>query len=217
MRVVLLGPPGVGKGTQASRLALRFRVPHISTGEMLRDAIRWRTAAGVAAELEVAAGRLVPDELVGRIVGERIAREDCRGGFFLDGYPRNLGQAAMLEQLLAGTGMVIDRAVELTAGEDLLVRRLCGRRTCRACGTVFHVELNRPRREGRCDACGEALVQRTDDQEGVIRERLRVYREATAPLAAYFRDRGLLQTVSAEDSVDGVTEVIAELLGGHEC
>jgi len=217
MRVVLLGPPGVGKGTQATRLALRFRVPHISTGEMLRDAIRRRTAAGAAAEAEVAAGRLVPDELVGQIVGERLGREDCRVGFFLDGYPRNLAQAATLERLLAGAGMQVDRAVELTAGEEMLVRRLSGRRTCKACGTVFHVDLNRPRRDGVCDACGAPLVQRADDHEAVIRERLQVYREVTAPLAAYFRDRGLLRTVAAEGSVDGVTEAITMLLGETGC
>jgi adenylate kinase len=184
---------------------------------MLRDAIRRRTPAGVAAEAEVAAGRLVPDDLVGRIVGDRIGLADCRPGFFLDGYPRNLAQAGTLDRLLAAVGMKVDRAVELTAGEDLLVRRLSGRRTCKSCGTVFHVELNRPSREGRCDACGEALVQRDDDREDVIRERLRVYREVTAPLAAYFRNRGLLQTVPAEGSVDGVTEAIAQLLGEHAC
>jgi adenylate kinase len=217
MRVVLLGPPGVGKGTQASRLAVRFSVPHISTGEMLRDAIRRRTPAGLAAEAEVAAGRLVPDELVGRIVGERIGTDDCRNGFFLDGYPRNLAQAGTLERLLAGAGHALDGAVELTAGEDLLVRRLSGRRTCKGCGTVFHVDLNRPAREGRCDACGEPLVQRNDDREEVIRERLRVYRDVTAPLAAYYRERGLLQTVSAEGSVDGVTEAITQLLGAGRC
>ena len=217
MRVVLLGPPGVGKGTQASRLAARFRVPHISTGEMLRDAIRRRTPAGVAAEAEVAAGRLVPDELVGRIVGERIGEEDSRRGFFLDGYPRNLAQAAVLDRLLADAGMKVDGAVELTAGEDLLVRRLSGRRTCKACGTVFHVDLYPPSREGRCDGCDEPLVQRADDREDVIRERLRVYREVTAPLAAFFRERGLLQTVSAEGSVDGVTQAITQLLGRLAC
>jgi adenylate kinase len=184
---------------------------------MLRDAIRHRTAAGLAAEAEVAAGRLVPDELVGRIVGERIGLADARPGFILDGYPRNLAQAGTLERMLAGTGQRLDGAVELTAGEDLLVRRLSGRRTCEACGAVFHVDLNRPAREGRCDGCGEQLVQRNDDREEVIRERLRVYQEATAPLAAYYRDRGLLQTVSADGSVDRVTEAITQLLGAGRC
>ncbi|MGD8377747.1 MAG: adenylate kinase [Acidobacteriota bacterium] len=212
MRIVLLGPPGAGKGTQAGFLAEHHRIPHISTGDMLRQAIREGTEAGRRAEAIVSAGRLVPDDLVRDIVAERLAHEDCRDGFILDGYPRNLAQAGELEEILTGLDAGLDLVLELSVPEDEIVQRLCGRRTCPDCKAVFHVAFNPPRIEGRCDACGGELVQRDDDRESVIRERLRVYRETTAPLVDYYRKRGLLRTVSAAGEVKEVAGQIRRTL-----
>lgn len=212
MRIVLLGPPGAGKGTQAGFLAEHHGVPHISTGDMLRQAIREGTEAGRRAEGIVNAGRLVPDDLVRDIVEERLAREDCRDGFILDGYPRNLAQAGELEEILARLDSRLDLVLELSLPEEEIVKRLSGRRTCPACKAVFHLAFNRPATEGRCDACGAELVQRDDDRESVIRERLRVYRETTAPLVEHYRKRGLLRTVSAAGEVREVAGQIRRTL-----
>jgi adenylate kinase len=212
MRIVLLGPPGAGKGTQAALLVRRLRLPHVSTGEMLRAAIAAGSDVGRAAEALVKEGRLVPDPLVRRIVEARLAAEDCRAGFVLDGYPRNLHQARELDEILAGMGTRLDLAVELSLDADEIVRRLSGRRTCTGCGTVYHLELHRPARPGACDRCASPLVQREDDREEAIRERLRVYAEATAPLVEHYRGRGLLRTVSAAEPVEEVAARVRRAL-----
>ena len=179
---------------------------------MLREAIRRGTDVGSDAEKLVNAGSLVPDQLVRRMVEERLAGQDCRNGFILDGYPRSLNQARELDEILEGTGCALERVVELTLNEDEIIRRLSGRRTCNDCKTVFHVEFNRPRQKGVCDRCGKELVQRKDDGERVIRERLRVYRDTTAPLVAHYRARGLLVSISAAEAVDEVSRRIDQAL-----
>ena len=212
VRLVLLGPPGAGKGTQARVLVEQFGTPHISTGDALRNAIRQGDDLGKAAQELVNAGKLVPDELVRGIVEGRLAGENCRDGFILDGYPRSLRQARDLDDILEAAGCPLERVVELSLGEDEIVRRLSGRRMCTGCGSVFHVVFNRPHREDICDGCGAELIQRDDDREDVIRERLRVYDETSAPLVKHYRERGLLVTVSAADAVEAVTRRIRQML-----
>ena len=214
LRIVLLGPPGAGKGTQAGFLRERRGIPHISTGDMLRACIQLGTEAGKAAEKLVNAGELVPNELVRQIVADRLRQDDAATGFILDGYPRNLKQAQELEEILTELEAKVDSVVELTVSEDEVVRRLSGRRTCSGCKTVFHVEFNRPRAAGVCDRCGSELIQRTDDREDIIRDRMRVYREATAPVAGYYRDRGLLLSVEASGDVRQIAGNIHAALNG---
>jgi len=214
MRLVLLGAPGAGKGTQAEILVQRFGVPHISTGDMLRDAIRRGTAPGKAAEAVVASGRLVPDDLVRAIVEERLDATDCQRGFVLDGYPRNVAQASELEEIFEARGIRLDRVIELKLAVTAVVERLSGRRTCMKDGIVYHVTFNPPRQDGVCDRDGSKLVQREDDREDVVRRRLEVYESTTAPLVAHYRGRGLLTTVSAEGSVE---EVARRLEGALAC
>ncbi len=213
MRVVLLGPPGAGKGTQAVRIAQEADIPHIATGDMFRQAVREETSLGLEVKRYLDAGRLVPDEVTVGIVRERLARPDCREGFILDGFPRTVPQAEALDGVLAGLGMKLDRVVSLVVGTEALVRRLAGRRVCGGCGTSFHVELNPPQEEGRCDRCGGVLVQRDDDREETVRERLAVYERQTAPLVDYYRRHGLLVEVDGEQPPDAVTRAIRQAVG----
>lgn len=195
MRVILMGMPGVGKGTQAARLQERLGVPHVSTGDILRDAVRARSPLGRKVQDSLERGDLVPDGLMGELIVERLARKDASAGFVLDGFPRTREQIAILDGVLASLGVELDGAFLLTAPESEVVRRLSSRRICPACSEVYHLESHPPRAAGVCDACGSALVQRPDDREEVIRERLQVYRRQTEPVAAIYRERGLLSEV----------------------
>lgn len=204
MRVVLIGPPGVGKGTQASQLKALLGVPHVSTGDILRDAVQAGTPLGRRVKGFVESGQLVPDDVMGELIAQRLSRPDARAGFVLDGFPRTLEQVGILDTVLARLGVVLDRVFVFSAPEAEIVRRLAGRRTCPHCGAVFHVDSRPPRSAGVCDACGSALVQRADDAEEVIRQRLRVYTEQTMPVTAAYAERGLIQEVDGAGEPEAV-------------
>jgi len=211
--IVLLGPPGAGKGTVAKELSERLGVPHVSTGDMLRGAVREGTPLGLQAKAVMESGGLVSDELLTGIVKERLEKSDCAGGFILDGYPRNLSQAGILGEILTELGKDGLRAVELEVADDVIVSRLGSRRSCPACGTVYNLVSSPPKSPGVCDKCSTGLVQRDDDKESVIRERLRVYHEKTAPLSEHFRTRGALLCVQGDRSPSEVLSAVQKAIG----
>jgi adenylate kinase len=201
MDLILLGPPGSGKGTQAKKMVEQYHIPQISTGDMLRAALKEKTPLGLEAKQYMDQGRLVPDEVVVGIVRDRLKAPDCQGGFILDGFPRTVPQAEALGITLQAMGRGIDHVISIEVANTELLKRLGGRRTCRSCGAMYHLMFNPPKKEGVCDTCGGELYQRADDQEETIRQRLKVYDEQTAPLIHYYRGKGLLRTI------DGVGEV----------
>ena len=211
MNVVLMGPPGVGKGTQAATLKTLLAVPHVSTGDILRASMNEGSALGKKVKDYVESGRLVPDDLMGDLIAERLARHDAARGFVLDGFPRTLEQVAILDSVLDRLGRPLDRVLILTAPESEIVRRLSGRRSCPKCGSVFHLESRPPTAAGICDNCGSALVQRKDDTEDVIRERLKIYASQTVPVASAYRAKGLLAEI---DGLGEVADVGARLRAG---
>jgi adenylate kinase len=205
--VVLLGPPGAGKGTQAARLSRARGLPHVSTGDLLRDHVKRGTPLGGKAKDFMDRGEYVPDALVLDMLSERVAQPDCRDGYVLDGFPRTDVQARALEQRLAAKkGVEADRVIvaNLEAEDDTIVARAAGRLSCKQCGRVYHRENAPPAKAGQCDACGGELYQRNDDAAPVVRERLRVYREKTAPLVRFYEERGLLTNIDGEAAPDGV-------------
>lgn len=214
MRLILLGPPGAGKGTQAARITGSLGVPHISTGDILRGNVREGTELGVRAKSYMDAGDLVPDELIIAMVGDRLTEDDAADGFLFDGFPRTVGQAEALDTLLADQNRPLDAVVELDVDHEEVVRRLTGRRTCAGCGRIWHVEFDPPASPDVCDACGGELTQRADDDEAVVRNRLEVYREQTEPLSAYYAEQGLLRTIDALGEVAEVTARIEAVLAG---
>lgn len=213
MRVVLIGPPGVGKGTQAAFLRERLGVPHVSTGDILRSAVKDGTPLGIEAKGFVESGKLVPDDLMGNLIEERLGRADAAAGFVLDGFPRTVEQVAILDRVLTSLGVRLDRVISLVAPENEIVRRLSGRRTCPSCGSVFHVDSKPPAVPGTCDACGAALIQRPDDSESVIRERLRVFRTQTQPVTEAYRGQGILVEIDGAGTPESVRD---RLVAGTE-
>jgi len=214
MRVVLLGPPGVGKGTQAEQMQSLLGVPHVSTGNILRAAIQQEgSSLGTEVRRFVESGRLVPDDLMGDLIAERLERKDAAAGFILDGFPRTLLQVSILEGVLGRLGLALDRVLMLVVPEAEIVRRLSGRRTCPKCGAVFHLESRPPAAPGVCDACGSALVQRPDDTEQVIRERMKVYADQTLPVADAYRAKGILAEVDGFGEIDAVRARLTSGLG----
>jgi len=207
-RVIFLGAPGAGKGTQARRLAGGWAVPQVATGDMLREAVAEGTPLGREAKRFMDSGALVPDEVVIGLVDERLARPDAASGYVLDGFPRTVAQAEALDALLRRRGQDLDRVIFFDVSRDELLRRLTGRRICRQCGTAFHLVSAPPRVAGRCDQCGGELYQRPDDAEATVAHRLDVYQKQTAPLLDYYRDRGLLVRVEGEGPVERVAESI---------
>ncbi len=205
MRLVLVGPPGAGKGTQAEFIAAHLAVPKISTGDIFRANVGQGTPLGQEARRYMDAGQLVPDEVTINMVRERLAEPDAADGFLLDGFPRTLPQAAALDKLLADLGTQLDLVLELVVDEDEVVRRLSGRRQCRGCGKIWHIEFDPPSREGSCDRCGGELYQRDDDKPEVIAERLRVYARDTSPLVDYYGAQGKLVGIDATGPVEDVT------------
>ena len=215
-RIVLLGAPGAGKGTQARRLSDSYGVPQISTGDIFRGHVENKTKIGLRIEAYLNEGQLVPDSLVCEIVAARLAEEDCAGGYILDGFPRSVPQAENLESLLSGRGEAIDVAIVLDVPDDELVGRLTARRTCPACGRIYNLESDPPKREGRCDneGCGDTeLQQREDDKEETIRARLDVYHNTTEPIVAYYKNKGLCRPVGGTAlSPDEIADQIAGVL-----
>lgn len=214
MNLILLGPPGAGKGTQAQYLIERFAIPQISTGDMLRAAVRNGSPLGVQAKACMDAGGLVSDEIVLGLVRERLLQPDCVNGFILDGFPRTVSQADALAGILQSLGRTLDCVVSLEVDVEALVIRLTGRRSCRGCGKGYHVSFDPPRVDSVCDLCGGALSQRDDDREDTIRNRMAVYREQTSPLIAYYLGHGLLHSVDGMQEMQVVRAQIAELLAG---
>lgn len=205
MRLVLVGPPGAGKGTQSEFIAAHLAVPKISTGDIFRANVSQGTPLGVEAKRYMDAGKLVPDEVTINMVRDRLAEPDAAEGFLLDGFPRTTPQAAALDKLLADLGTALDLVMELVVDDDEVIRRLSGRRTCRGCGKIWHVEFDAPSREGFCDRCGAELFQRDDDRAETIAERLREYGEKTAPLIDYYGAQGKLVGIDATGPVEDVT------------
>lgn len=208
MNLILLGPPGAGKGTQAKILANEFAIPQISTGDILRAAVKEQTPMGAKAKAFMDAGALVPDEVVVGIVEERLAKPDCATGFILDGFPRTVVQADALKTMLAGMGKRIEHVVSINVEKEELLQRITGRRTCRLCGKGYHILFDPPKQDSICDECGGALYLRDDDSEETMRNRLEVYENQTAPLIAYYAKESLLRTVVGTGSIDGIQQKI---------
>ncbi|HME89786.1 MAG TPA: adenylate kinase [Myxococcaceae bacterium] len=213
MDVILLGPPGAGKGTQAKNLFAEFGTPQISTGDILRDAARRGTELGKLAAPLMQAGQLVPDDLVVKIVEERLRQPDASRGFVLDGFPRTIPQAEALDAALSKSGRKIDAVVSLEVPDRTLLQRISGRRSCPTDGSVYHLSENPPKRDGRCDKCDSPLIQREDDREDRVRERLAVYQRQTAPLKDFYAKRGLLRTISGVGTPEGIYQDIKKALG----
>jgi adenylate kinase len=210
MRLILFGPPGSGKGTQAKLLSERLGLAHIGTGDILREAIRIQTPRGQLAAPYVQSGRLVPDDLVNELVADRFRRDDRPESFVMDGYPRTLAQAASFDQALRQQFLNLDGVVFLTVDDDEIVRRLSGRWICPNCGASYHIIKKPPQKSGICDICGTPLIQRADDREDTIRERLRVYRQNTTDLIPYYRAQGLLREVQGEGDVESIYSHIVQ-------
>jgi len=211
--LIFLGAPGAGKGTQAREVSKHFSIPQISTGDMLREALRNQTPLGLAAKAKMDAGELVPDEVVCGIVGERIVQPDCERGFILDGFPRTLAQAECLESMLQAQGKGCPLVFDIKVDQDLLMKRLTGRRTCSVCGEIYNIYFNPPKVEGVCDKDGGKLVQRADDREETIRQRLLAYEKQTSPLTGYYRRKGLLQEVDGNREPASIANELIDFLG----
>ncbi len=209
MKLLLLGAPGAGKGTQAEVLCRKLGIPSISTGNILRAAIKDGTPTGLKAKSYIDAGALVPDEVIIGIVDERLAQDDCKNGYILDGVPRTIAQAEALEK----AGITFDAVVSIEISEEEILRRMSGRRVCGACGASYNVDFVPPRVEGICDSCGGKLIQRKDDTPETVRERLKVYHTETEPLVDFYANRGLLRPVRSADTKEATTKAILDVLG----
>ncbi len=212
MRIILFGPPGAGKGTQATMLSRALKIDHISTGDMFREAITNQTPVGLSAKGYMDKGLLVPDEVVLGIVKDKIS-SDCREGFILDGFPRTIPQAEGLDLLLGELGMPLDRVIDLSIDHNIIINRLAGRLVCPGCGEPYNVKSKRPSQEGVCDICGCELIHRDDDMPDAIRTRLESYDRQTAPLVDYYRDKGLLYSVDADGDINDIQARILKALG----
>ena len=211
MKIIFIGPPGSGKGTQAKRLASRFEIPHISTGDMLREAVAAGTPVGQQAASIMAAGQLVPDDVMIQIIDDRLAQPDARKGFILDGFPRTLVQAEKLESIVGnGTGDL--KVLQLLVPDDAIVRRITLRRTCAQCGAIYHLENQPPANDSVCDRCGAEVIARPDDTEEAVRKRLESFHRQTMPVATYYKSKNILRTVDGIGPVDEVFERIEQSL-----
>lgn len=212
MQLLMMGPPGAGKGTQAARLVKKYNVPQISTGDMFRAAVKEGTALGLKAKAYMDAGSLVPDEVTIGIVRERLAKDDCKGGFILDGFPRTVEQADALAKILDELGKKISCVLNISVPADYLVERAVGRRICRKCGATYHVKFHAPKAENVCDSCGGELYQRADDNAETMTKRLAAYEASTRPLIDYYKSAGVYHEIDGRQSIDEVTEEIERVL-----
>jgi len=212
MKIILLGGPGAGKGTQAQKMAEEYSIAHIATGDILRQSIKDGTELGVEAKSYMDRGQLVPDDVVIGIIKERLAQDDIQSGFVLDGFPRTVPQAEALSLLTKELNMPMDAVINIKTSSDVVVERLSGRRTCRDCQTVYHIFYSPPKKEGKCDRCDGELYQRDDDKEETIRKRLKVYEDQTFPLLEYYKTSGKLLEVSGDVSIAEVFESIVQIL-----
>ena len=201
MKIILLGAPGAGKGTQAEKISEALHIPQISTGNIIREALKSGSEVGLKAKSFIESGKLVPDEVVIDIIKERIAKDDCKDGFILDGFPRTIAQAEALDSM----GVQIDRVLDINVADEVIASRLSGRRVCEACGSSYHLVSKKPAVEGVCDKCGGTLIQRKDDHPDTVADRLKVYHEQTEPLKAYDEKKGLLRVVDGQDTVADTT------------
>ena len=213
MKIIMLGAPGAGKGTQAKMIAESYKVPHVSTGDMFRLNIKNGTELGMEAKQYMDQGLLVPDELTVRILLDRVAQDDCQNGYVLDGFPRTIPQAEVLEEALGKLGDKIDYAIDVEVPDENIIRRMGGRRACTSCGATFHIEHVPPKKEGVCDHCGQELVLRDDDKPETVKNRLRVYQEQTAPLLEFYKAKGVLRSVDGTQDMQDVFKAIEEILG----
>ncbi|MGG3449664.1 adenylate kinase [Domibacillus aminovorans] len=214
MNLVLMGLPGAGKGTQAEKIVEKYGVPHISTGDMFRAAMKDETELGLKAKSFMDKGELVPDEVTIGIVNERLAQSDCAKGFLLDGFPRTVAQAEALEDILANLDRKIDYVINIGVDKDILMGRLTGRRICKSCGATYHLEFNPPSEEDKCDRCGGELYQRADDNAETVQNRLDVNLKQTEPLLAFYREKGYLKNINGQQDINVVFENIDQLLEG---
>lgn len=213
MRIILLGPPGAGKGTQAKSISNKFSIPHVSTGDIFRKNISEKTPLGIEAKKHIDKGHLVPDGLTIDIIVDRLDNEDCSNGFLLDGYPRTVNQAEVLETLLKEKGHSLDTALLIKVPREFILNRMTGRRVCLTCGASYHITFNPPQVDGKCNLCGSALVQRADDSEETVSERLDIYNSQTEPLIKYYGDKNLLSVVDGTKAINSVFQSICGILG----
>ena len=213
MKLLIMGRPGAGKGTQAVNIREYYNIPHISTGDMFRAAIKNQTKLGLEAKSYMDKGALVPDEVTIGIVKARLLEDDCKKGFLLDGFPRTIAQAEALDAFLKENGIKLDAVLDVNVPAEILVRRMVGRRVCKTCGATYHVEFNPSKVEGVCDNCGSPLIQRADDTEATAKNRLAVYDNQTAPLLEFYKKQNILKTVNGDQPLDKVFEDIKSVLG----
>ena len=213
MKIIMLGAPGAGKGTQAKKIAEKYQIPHISTGDIFRANIKNGTELGKKAKTYMDQGLLVPDELVVDLVVDRVGQDDCKNGYVLDGFPRTIPQAEALDAALEKLGEKMDYAINVDVPDENIISRMGGRRACVGCGATYHVAYNPPKTENICDSCGEKLILRDDDKPETVKKRLDVYHEQTQPLIDYYRNKGILKDVDGTMEMDAVFQAITEILG----
>ena len=213
MNIILFGAPGAGKGTQAVELVNKYKLTHISTGDMFRNAIKNQTEMGILANSYISKGELVPDEVTVGLVKERLAQEDCKNGFILDGFPRTLPQAECLDQICSELNIKIDNVIDIEVSTDDIIERLSGRRVCKSCGASYHVTLNRPKVEGVCDICGGELYTRKDDNKESVAVRIYTYQAQTTPLINYYKNKGILLEINGQQDINDVFKEIVNKLG----
>lgn len=212
MKIVMLGAPGAGKGTQAQMIADQYKIPHISTGDIFRENVKNGTELGMEAKKYMDQGALVPDELTVRILLDRVDRDDCKNGYVLDGFPRTIPQAEVLDKALRKIGEKIDYAINVDVPDENIIKRMSGRRACLTCGATFHIEHIPPKQEGICDKCGKELIQREDDKEETVKNRLEVYHKQTQPLIDFYTEQNVLRTVDGTADMKDVFAAINEIL-----